>query len=126
GRKGDKELTSPFPLSLFYPLSLLIASSNFSTGAHKLTLTYLSPESPNIPPGVINTFELYNTSSLNSNPVLYFEGIFAHTNIPACSFENLQFNNLSNSNTFSLLSLYTLFTSSYHSLPKPNALAAAN
>src|SRR5688572_21895086 len=103
-----------------------IASSNFETGAHKLTLTYLSPASPKIPPGVINTFELDNTSSLNSKPVLYFEGILAHTNMPACSIEYLHSKRSSNSNTFFLRSLYTLFTSSYHSFPRPSAFAEAN
>src|SRR5688572_1265908 len=50
----------------------------------------------------------------------------AHTNRPACSVEYLHSSKSSNSKTFSLLSLYVLFTSSCHSLPSVNALAAAN
>src|SRR5262245_47339829 len=74
----------------------------------------------------MKTFELYNTSSLNSYPSLYFFGVLAQTNNPACSFENLQLNKSNNSNTLSLLSLYTLFTSWCQSSPSVKALAAAN
>ena len=45
---------------LYLPLPPILpnASSIFSIGVHKLTLTNLFPSLPNIPPGVMNTFEL--------------------------------------------------------------------
>ena len=103
-----------------------MAACSVSTGLHKLTLTYLSPAFPKIPPGVINTPALYNTSSLKWYPSFTLPGTLAQTNKPACCLSYVQLKASSRSNTFSRLSLYTLFTSSCQSFPNVNALAAAS
>src|SRR5215510_9338633 len=79
-----------FPFHIIINNQLLIiirfiASSSLSTVAQRLTLTYFSPAPPKIPPGVMNTFDLYNTSSLNLYPLSNLAGTFAHTNNPAWS-----------------------------------------